>query len=106
MQAGYDVTLATGVEVECTVRSKEGVEYMALAAHQERERHLEFALFPWFFARRAKACSTCAPKVGGPTEYATGIRPPPFSNNGKHMSSVRRSGAGQGRAQDSQALFC
>ncbi len=72
MQAGYDLTLATGVEVECTVPGKEGVEYMALAAHQERERHLEFALFPWFFARRAKASGVSRADLDAVVEKAYG----------------------------------
>ena len=50
-----DVALVAGVEVENTVRGRDGVEYMAYAAHMGRQRGTEFALFPWFFARRAKA---------------------------------------------------
>ena len=52
MHAGYDVTLAVGVEVECTVKGTEGVEFVARAAHYAKQRHIEPALFPWLFARR------------------------------------------------------
>lgn len=54
LQAGCDVVLAVGAEVETNVRGKEGVEFMALAAHYEKERDKDFALFPHLFARRAK----------------------------------------------------
>jgi acetyl-CoA acyltransferase len=53
--AGADIALAAGVEVEHTVRASEGVANMALAAHVGKQSHLAFALFPWLFARRAKA---------------------------------------------------
>jgi len=52
---GCDITLAVGAEIETNVPGREGVEHMALAAHVAEQRHLEFAVFPWFFARRAKA---------------------------------------------------
>lgn len=54
MQGDCDVALVVGVEVETNVPGKEGVEFMAYAAHRDKKRHLEFALFPWMFARRAK----------------------------------------------------
>ena len=55
MQAGDDVALVVGVEIETNVPGTQGVEYMAYAAHYGDERKLDFALFPWMFARRAKA---------------------------------------------------
>ena len=55
MQAGCDVTLAVGVEVETNVRGSEGVDHMALAAHQASQRQLSQFVFPHLFARRAKA---------------------------------------------------
>jgi len=55
LQAGSEVALAVGVEVENTVRSRQGVEFMSLAAHVPEQRDIAFALFPWMFARRAKA---------------------------------------------------
>lgn len=54
MQAGYDVTLAVGAEVESNAKASDGVEYMARAAHWDKERPKERFLFPWMFARRAK----------------------------------------------------
>lgn len=55
LQAGHDVALAAGVEVETTVRGAEGVEFMARAAHYARERPLDRFVFPHLFARRARA---------------------------------------------------
>ena len=61
-----DVALVAGVEVENTVRGRDGVEYMAYAAHMETDRDKEFALFPWFFARRARAWKELAGTDEGP----------------------------------------
>lgn len=55
MQAADDVALVVGVEMETNVPGTQGVEYMAYAAHYRDERKHDFALFPWMFARRAKA---------------------------------------------------
>ena len=55
MQAADDVALVVGVEIETNVPGTQGVEYMAYAAHYREERKHDFALFPWMFARRAKA---------------------------------------------------
>ena len=55
MQAGADVALAVGVEVETNRPGKEGVDHMALAAHWEKQREFSQFLFPYLFGRRAKA---------------------------------------------------
>jgi acetyl-CoA acetyltransferase len=55
MQAGADVTMVAGVEVETNVRGSEGVDHMALAAHWEQQRGLSEFVFPYLFGRRAKA---------------------------------------------------
>ncbi|MCP4871246.1 MAG: hypothetical protein GY898_21260 [Proteobacteria bacterium] len=55
MQAGVDVTLAVGVEVETNRPGKEGVDHMALAAHWDKQRDFSQFLFPFLFGRRAKA---------------------------------------------------
>ncbi len=55
LQGSADVALAVGAEVENTVRSRQAVDWMAWAAHVASQRDREFALFPWFFARRARA---------------------------------------------------
>jgi acetyl-CoA acyltransferase len=55
MQAGADVTMVAGVEVETNVRGSEGVDHMALAAHWEQQRGLSEFVFPHLFGVRAKA---------------------------------------------------
>ncbi|MEZ4242038.1 MAG: hypothetical protein R3F59_38975, partial [Myxococcota bacterium] len=55
VQAGADVVLVVGAEVETNVPGRDGVAYMAYAAHVEKQRELAFALFPHLFARRARA---------------------------------------------------
>jgi len=55
IQAGWDVLLAVGAEVETNVRGRVGVDYMARAAHYETERPLSAFTFPHLFGRRAWA---------------------------------------------------
>lgn len=55
LQAGWDVVLAVGAEVETNVRGREGVDYMARAAHYASERPLSAFTFPHLFGRRAWA---------------------------------------------------
>lgn len=55
IQAGYDVTLACGAEVQTTYNAKDGAEILARASHYETERDLDVFAFPAMFARRAKA---------------------------------------------------
>jgi acetyl-CoA acetyltransferase len=55
IQAGYDVTLASGAEVQTTVNARIGADYLARASHYETERDIDEFTFPALFARRAKA---------------------------------------------------
>ncbi|MBX2801269.1 MAG: hypothetical protein KTR31_26565 [Myxococcales bacterium] len=55
LQAGCDVALAVGVEIETVGEAMDGVDHMAAAAHVASERGHDRFLFPWLFARRAKA---------------------------------------------------
>jgi len=55
LQAVCDVALVVGVEVETTVRGREGADHMALAAHWEQQRGLSEFVFPHLFAHRARA---------------------------------------------------
>lgn len=54
IQAGVDVVLAAGAEVQTTVSARDGAGYLARAAHWETERELDEFTFPCMFARRAK----------------------------------------------------
>lgn len=55
IQAGLDVVLVLGAEVQTTVRAREGADYLARAAHYETERAIDDFTFPALLARRAKA---------------------------------------------------
>jgi acetyl-CoA acyltransferase len=54
IQAGLDLTLAAGAEVQTTVSARDGAQFLARAAHWETERELDDFVFPAMFARRAK----------------------------------------------------
>ncbi|GIX46674.1 MAG: acetyl-CoA acetyltransferase [Candidatus Tectimicrobiota bacterium] len=55
IQAGFDVVLVVGAEVQTTVRAREGADYLARAAHYATERPIDDFTFPALLARRAKA---------------------------------------------------
>ena len=55
IQAGLDVVLVVGAEVQTTVRPREGADYLARAAHYATERSIDDFTFPALLARRAKA---------------------------------------------------
>jgi len=55
IQAGLDVVLVVGAEVQTTVRAREGADFLARAAHYESERGIDDFTFPAILARRAKA---------------------------------------------------
>ena len=54
VQAGVDVALVCGAEVQTTVSPRIGGDYLARAAHYRRERAIDDFTFPALFARRAK----------------------------------------------------
>ncbi len=54
IQAGCDVVMAVGAEVQTTVSAREGAGFLARASHWESERELDDFTFPAMFARRAK----------------------------------------------------
>ena len=55
IQAGYDVVLVAGAEVQTTCSAREGAAHLATASHWESERELDEFTFPAMFARRNKA---------------------------------------------------
>ena len=54
LQAGLDVVMAVGSEVQTTVSAREGAGFLARASHWESERDIDEFTFPAMFARRAK----------------------------------------------------
>jgi acetyl-CoA acyltransferase len=55
IQAGADVVLVSGVEVQNTVSARVGADYLARAADYERQRKIDEFTFPAIFAARQKA---------------------------------------------------
>ncbi len=55
IQAGTDVALVVGVEVQTTESARTGGDYLARASHYARQRDLDDFTFPALFARRVKA---------------------------------------------------
>lgn len=54
LQAGYDVAMVLGAEVQTTVSPRQGGDFLARAAHYALERELDDFTFPAMFARRWK----------------------------------------------------
>lgn len=55
IQAGTDVALVAGVEIQTTVSARTGGDYLARASHYARERSIDDFTFPALFAARVKA---------------------------------------------------
>jgi acetyl-CoA acyltransferase len=55
IQAGADVVLVSGVEVQNTVNARQGADYLARAADYDRQRKIDEFTFPAIFAARSKA---------------------------------------------------
>lgn len=55
LQAGHEVALVVGVEVETNARGRDGVDYLARAADIRQADALEPNTFPYLFALRAQA---------------------------------------------------
>ena len=55
IQAGLDVVLVCGAEVQTTVSARQGADYLARAAHYASERAIDDFTFPALLTRRTKA---------------------------------------------------
>ena len=56
INAGTDVALVVGAEVQTTVNARVGGDYLARASHYARQRPIDELTFPALFAQRIKAC--------------------------------------------------
>lgn len=54
IQAGTDVALVVGAEVQTTASARDGGDYLARAAHYRRQRDIDDFTFPALFARRTR----------------------------------------------------
>ncbi len=55
IQAGLDVVLVVGAEVQTTVKARQGADYLARASHYATERGIDEFTFPAILTRRTKA---------------------------------------------------
>jgi acetyl-CoA acyltransferase len=55
IQAGTNICLVVGAEVQTTVSARQGGDYLARASHYKRQRILDDFTFPALFAQRTKA---------------------------------------------------
>jgi len=55
IQAGADLVLVVGAEVQTTRNAKVGADYLARASHYAKERSIDEFTFPAMFARRTRA---------------------------------------------------
>ena len=90
IQAGYDVTLAVGAEVQTSVSAREGAAFLARAAHFATESGYDDFTFPAMFARRAKAYKAA---TGATDEEIAHVTVKAYGNGNRnpkaHMSAVK-----------------
>jgi acetyl-CoA acetyltransferase len=55
IQAGLDVVMVVGAEVQTTVKARQGADYLARASHYATERSIDEFTFPAILTRRTKA---------------------------------------------------
>ncbi len=106
LQAGVDVALVVGAEVQTTVSPREGADFLARAAHYALERGLDDFTFPAMFARRWKAYS----EAFGATEAELGhVSFKAYDNAAKnplaHMAAAKRTLAWARGAGDDNPRF-
>jgi acetyl-CoA acyltransferase len=106
ISAGYDVVLASGVEVQTTVNAAEGADYLARAAHYATQRAIDPFTFPCLFARRAKAYRQ-AYKVSDEDMARVVVKA--YENGNKnphaHMQAVKMTLDNAATASDRNPLF-
>lgn len=85
--AGADVVLVVGAEVQTTRNAKEGADFLARAAHYEKERGIDPFTFPCMFARRMKAY---VEKYGGDAGDVAPIVVKAYENAAKNPNAHMR----------------
>jgi acetyl-CoA acyltransferase len=106
IQAGVDVALAVGVEVQTTESARTGGDYLARASHYTRQRAIDDFTFPALFGRRAKAYR----EATGTTEEDIGrVAVKAYGNANKnplaHMQAVSMDLATASAASDKNPVF-
>ena len=105
IQAGLDLVLVVGAEVQTTVRAREGADYLARAAHYATERGIDDFTFPALLARRAKAYKDAYGMTGRDLAhftvkaYANGNRNPLAHMHAARMTLEQAAEASEGNPQ-------
>jgi acetyl-CoA acyltransferase len=106
IQAGTDIALVAGVEVQTTASARQGGDYLARAAHYRRQRPIDDFTFPALFAMRNKACREA---VGITEEDLGRVSVKAYSNANKnplaHMRAVRMTLEQASKASDKNPTF-
>lgn len=106
LQAGYDVALIVGAEVQTTVRPRDGANFLARAAHYRLERDIDEFTFPAMFARRWKVYKET---YGATDEQMAHVTVKAYSNANKnpnaHMRTQKRDLAWASAAGDNNPQF-
>ncbi len=106
IQAGTDITLVAGVEVQTTASARTGGDYLARAAHYKRQRSIDEFTFPALFASRVKAYR----EAYGLSEEDLGrVSVKAYANANKnplaHMKAVKMSLAQAAKASEKNPAF-
>lgn len=106
IQAGTDVTLVVGAEVQTTVSARQGGDFLARAAHYKRQRGIDDFTFPALFARRVKAARE---GFGWTDEDIAHVAVKAYANANKnplaHMRAVKMDFATAASANDANPCF-
>jgi acetyl-CoA acetyltransferase len=106
IRAGADVVLVAGVEVQSTVDSRTGADYLARASHYAAQRPLHDFVFPALFARRSAAYKL---KYGATDEDMGRAAVKAYANAARnplaHMRAKRLSLAAASSPSDANPLF-
>jgi len=90
IQAGTDIALVVGAEIQTTVSAREGGDFLASASHYSRQRSIDDFTFPALFAKRMKAYRE---KYKTSNEDTSRISVKAYSNANKnplaHMKAVK-----------------
>lgn len=106
IQAGRDIVLALGAEVQTTVSARDGADYLARASHYATERSLDDFTFPATFARRARFYKEA---TGATDEDIAHVVVRAYANANRnpnaHMRAVRMTLEQAATASDRNPLF-
>lgn len=106
INAGYDVVMAAGAEVQTSVSAREGAGFLARASHWEEERDIDDFTFPAMFARRAKHYKE---KFGVTDEDIAHVTVKAYENGNKnplaHMQAVKMDLEKASTASDKNPAF-